>query len=163
MAERTLAAKQMEECLYRLKNHYKQIHSIVGLLKDLNLMLTTMEAKLDQSIMSKSEVQETDGSVKGDANLVTSDSQTFNPFRNIRLDVPHFDAQMMERREKGLCYNCDEKFHKCHICKGKMFALLQVEDSKSDSATDPSFLTLEDQGLDEGLNSVVLPLVCIHW
>ena len=34
-------------------------------------------------------------------------------------------TQMMEQREKGICYNCDEKFHRGHRCKGKMFALLE--------------------------------------
>ncbi|KAI3771512.1 hypothetical protein L6452_02677 [Arctium lappa] len=105
MAEGTCAAKQMEECLSRLKNHDEQIHSIAGLLKDLNLKLTTMEAKLDQSIMSKSEGQETDGSVKGDANLLftlcpdhsnTTDVDVNNDIQQVLDEFSEVFAQPME-------------------------------------------------------------------
>ena len=29
------------------------------------------------------------------------------------------NAQMKETRKQGLCYNCDEKWHLGHKCKGK--------------------------------------------
>ncbi|XP_061356872.1 uncharacterized protein LOC133301271 [Gastrolobium bilobum] len=41
-------------------------------------------------------------------------------------------AEMMERREKGLCYYCDEKFNRSHVCKGKMFLLLIQEDEEEE-------------------------------
>lgn len=33
-------------------------------------------------------------------------------------------TELAERRDRGLCYNCDEKFHCNHTYKEKMFALL---------------------------------------
>ncbi|XP_061340529.1 uncharacterized protein LOC133287007 [Gastrolobium bilobum] len=41
-------------------------------------------------------------------------------------------AEMMERREKGLCYYCNEKFNRTHVCKSKMFIMLvQDEDNEA--------------------------------
>lgn len=42
--------------------------------------------------------------------------------------------EMLTRREKGLCYNCDEKFHPGHKCKTHFF-LLVVEETKVDNTT----------------------------
>lgn len=36
-------------------------------------------------------------------------------------------AEMLARREKGLCYNCDEKFFMGHKCQGKFFFLISDE------------------------------------
>ncbi|XP_073134566.1 uncharacterized protein [Henckelia pumila] len=33
-------------------------------------------------------------------------------------------AEMKERREKGLCFNCDEKFNANHLCKNRVMVLL---------------------------------------
>ncbi|XP_073153488.1 uncharacterized protein [Henckelia pumila] len=33
-------------------------------------------------------------------------------------------AEMKERREKGLCFNCDEKYHFNHLCKNRVMILL---------------------------------------
>ncbi|XP_061358034.1 uncharacterized protein LOC133302292 [Gastrolobium bilobum] len=41
-------------------------------------------------------------------------------------------AEMMEKREKGLCYYCDDKFHRNHVCKGKMFLLLIQENEEEE-------------------------------
>ncbi|XP_014491240.1 uncharacterized protein LOC106753853 [Vigna radiata var. radiata] len=35
--------------------------------------------------------------------------------------------EMLARREKGLCYNCDEKFHPGHKCKARFFLLVAEE------------------------------------
>lgn len=32
-------------------------------------------------------------------------------------------AERKQRREKGLCFNCDEKFFQGHVCKAKLFRL----------------------------------------
>lgn len=37
-------------------------------------------------------------------------------------------AQIQERRAKGLCYNCDDKFVRGHKCKSKQFLLLRSEE-----------------------------------
>lgn len=36
-------------------------------------------------------------------------------------------AEMQQRRDKGLCYNCDEKFVLGHGCKKQMLYLLQLD------------------------------------
>lgn len=36
--------------------------------------------------------------------------------------------EMLTRREKGLCYNCDEKFSQGHKCKGRFFLLVAIDD-----------------------------------
>ena len=58
-------------------------------------------------------------------------------------------TQMMEQREKGLCYNCDEKFHRGHRCKGQMFALLPLEDHE-ETPEDPTFLLMEPESRTAG-------------
>ena len=84
----------MDECINRLNNHEDHILSIAELLKKLNLKLTIMEAKFDQNFLPKQETAigssfVPDPPVPSDP---ASDSQIINPFRNIRLDVPHFDG-----------------------------------------------------------------------
>lgn len=37
-------------------------------------------------------------------------------------------TSMIKRGEKSLYYNYNEKFHHDHVCKVKIFVLLQVED-----------------------------------
>ncbi|KAL5844111.1 hypothetical protein ACOSQ4_010069 [Xanthoceras sorbifolium] len=44
--------------------------------------------------------------------------------------------EMLGRREKGLCYNCDEKFFVGHKCKGRLFLFL-VDDDSSHEFDDP--------------------------
>lgn len=43
-------------------------------------------------------------------------------FRNLSPD------EMAARREKGLCYNCDEKWHASHKCKGRFFFIIADDD-----------------------------------
>lgn len=38
-------------------------------------------------------------------------------------------SQLQEQREKGLCYNCNEKFLPGHKCKGKDFLLVHQNDT----------------------------------
>ncbi|XP_027351311.1 uncharacterized protein LOC113862423 [Abrus precatorius] len=44
--------------------------------------------------------------------------------------------EMLSRREKGLCYNCDEKFHPGHKSKARFFLL--VAEATDDDTTFPS-------------------------
>ncbi|MCI43609.1 hypothetical protein A2U01_0064847, partial [Trifolium medium] len=37
-------------------------------------------------------------------------------------------AEQLKRRSKGLCFNCDEKFHLGHRCAKKQFLLLLMDD-----------------------------------
>lgn len=40
-------------------------------------------------------------------------------------------AEQQERRSKGLCFNCDERFHPGHHCTKKQFLLLLSDDTKN--------------------------------
>lgn len=50
-------------------------------------------------------------------------------------------AQMHERRDKGLYFNYDEKFHPIHRCKSKLFLLVlddEIERAGTDTIAEPS-------------------------
>lgn len=51
------------------------------------------------------------------------------PFNRPKILIQRLTSeQMRERRDKGLCYNYDEKWHSKHQCKGnKIFILEEVE------------------------------------
>lgn len=53
-------------------------------------------------------------------------------------------TEMQLRREKGLCYNCDEKFSFRHRCPNKHLYLLQLDDPNPD---EPDPLTYSDSNL----------------
>jgi len=59
--------------------------------------------------------------------LLTSPApnSTFPKHGNIKRISP---AEMQLRREKGLCYTCDEKFHPSHRCPNKQYLLLHMDD-----------------------------------
>ncbi|MCH84285.1 retrotransposon-derived protein PEG10-like, partial [Trifolium medium] len=48
---------------------------------------------------------------------------------------------MQLRRSKGLCFNCDERFHTGHRCKHRQFLLL-LGDEDSDTHEDPLYALL---------------------
>lgn len=48
---------------------------------------------------------------------------------------------MALRREKGLCYNCDEKWSSSHRCKGRV--LLFIADESDELTPEPSPLDME--------------------
>ncbi|MCH96843.1 hypothetical protein A2U01_0017833, partial [Trifolium medium] len=41
-------------------------------------------------------------------------------------------TEQLERRSKGLCFNCDEKFHPGHRCARKQFLLFLTDDTDAD-------------------------------
>lgn len=43
---------------------------------------------------------------------------------------------MMMCREKGLCYNCDEKYTKEHKCKAKLLLFLTTEEESNAAICD---------------------------
>ena len=51
--------------------------------------------------------------------------------------IQRTQEDMAYRREKGLCYNCDEKWSSSHRCKGRV--LLLIADSDESSPTESSF------------------------
>lgn len=47
-------------------------------------------------------------------------------------------AEMDARRAKGLCFNCDERFHRAHKCKTRQFMLLLNDEPEADQFYDPA-------------------------
>jgi hypothetical protein len=62
------------------------------------------------------------------------------------------DPEMAERREKGLCFNCDQKWSRQHRCGGRAFLMIadeggdEVDQSQLESAVDIG--THQDEGGD---------------
>nr|KYP48232.1 hypothetical protein KK1_030116 [Cajanus cajan] len=64
----------------------------------------------------------------------SSSSTTLASFAS-KLPFKHLTpAELASRREKGLCYNCNEKFSAGHRCKGS--ALLLIADDTSHTTSD---------------------------
>ena len=55
---------------------------------------------------------------------------------------------MAARREKGLCYNCDEKFVPGHICKAKMMYLIVPDDEALTTQFDNHSIAFEYSSLE---------------
>ncbi|PNY12253.1 hypothetical protein L195_g008879 [Trifolium pratense] len=53
---------------------------------------------------------------------------------------------MADRREKGLCFNCDERFSRNHRCKAHILLLIAEEDDDSNGSVvpDPGELVLPE-------------------
>ncbi|XP_023757803.1 uncharacterized protein LOC111906273 [Lactuca sativa] len=64
--------------------------------------------------------------------------------RNLGEIRPLTEAQINEKRAKGLCYKCDEKWNKSHKCKSQINVIL-VEEEDPHLEHDPS----PDEGLDQ--------------
>ena len=47
-------------------------------------------------------------------------------------------AELREKREKGLCYNCDQKYSATHRCRSK-FLLLMGTDDEDDEPSEDAF------------------------
>ena len=59
-------------------------------------------------------------------NSPTSDMKALVPIQHLSL------VQMKERRARGLCYNCDEKWGSSHKCKSTRLFIMECEDSKGE-------------------------------
>ncbi|XP_075645153.1 uncharacterized protein LOC142616170 [Castanea sativa] len=60
------------------------------------------------------------------------------------------NAQMEERRKHGLCYNCDEKWHLGHKCKGARLFLLEGWDVDVEHCSGAQLVELEGDGVVSG-------------
>ncbi|KAF5468519.1 hypothetical protein F2P56_012664 [Juglans regia] len=76
-----------------------------------------------------------------------------------------FSSQMDEKRKKGLCYHCDEKWNPMHICKAPKVYLLHVEDTAGSTleiqeegdetlVTNEQLVTEEEEGLEVSINAI---------
>lgn len=48
------------------------------------------------------------------------------PFKHLTFE------EIVSRRKRGLCFSCDEKYHKGHRCASRVFLLLAEEDKPPD-------------------------------
>ena len=55
--------------------------------------------------------------------------------------------EMQARRDKGLCFNCDEKFSKFHKCKAKFLILLSMDASEGQEELPGNEAELDPVGL----------------
>ena len=70
---------------------------------------------------SKNQLEPGKSSILGPPNKIP----TLTNAKNNRLPIKRISpAQMEERKKKGLCYNCDEKWDPDHKCKNAMLFLL---------------------------------------
>ena len=61
------------------------------------------------------------------------------------------ESKLQARREKGLCFKCDEKFSPGHLCKKELRVLLVHEDEEEEdnqfdgkATEEPSLIELKD-------------------
>ena len=81
------------------------------------------------------------GIPKLENSISTSESRTKVPLQRLTA------AQMEERRKKGLCYHCDEKWQSGHQCKGaRIFLLGGVFFSQELRSSSPQVVELEADG-----------------
>ncbi|XP_061375850.1 uncharacterized protein LOC133317958 [Gastrolobium bilobum] len=64
-------------------------------------------------------------------------------------------AEMMEKRERGLCYYCDEKFHRNHVCKGNML-LMMIQEGEEEEKDEELEVTNEKIGGEEEIPGISL-------
>lgn len=68
-------------------------------------------------------------------------------------------AELKERRDKGLCFTCDEKFVYGHKCKNRMLILCASEEDGTETASETLGSDMEDVTEEEvSLNSLSNPL-----
>ena len=59
-------------------------------------------------------------------NLKIRRVETLGDFRRLSY------TEMLEKKEKGLCFKCDEKFGPNHVCKFKQFRIMLMEESEEE-------------------------------
>jgi len=81
----------------------------------------TLESKLEND--KKNEVSAVSSTRSG-----TEQSQIVESGRNRSGEFKHFTGvKMREKREKGLCFRCDEPFTREHRCKNRQFRMIILE------------------------------------
>jgi len=106
----------------------------------------------------------------GDQNLGPKRDDNSNPFvKKVSLTMLVHrisPAQMRERRAKGLCYSCDEKWHSSHICKTpKLYLMSRVEIQHSEPAEEVFFDSMDGINMVKEQNyveCVETPKISIH-
>lgn len=183
-----------DELLTRVELAYEYVVScfISGLKPEIGLPVKMFAPRSLQRAISLARIQEQTISLNQHSakNLTTSSyTSTFTPKNNYR--PPSFSQpqpkvpppstknfksrfltpkEMEERRSKGLCFNCDEKFSPGHVCKNKrqLFSLEleeyvgpeeQGEECLLDSA---EMFAMMPQGLATDAEGSIMPHVSVH-
>ena len=94
-----------------------------------------------------------------------SNDRSFGPSQNDKLFQPtgmpsvrrFSEAEIQKRREKGLCFKCDEKYYFGHVCKNKELQILILEEEEEVSQIEQEEITVvnEEEVVELSLNSVV--------
>ncbi|KAG7963754.1 hypothetical protein I3843_09G134000 [Carya illinoinensis] len=91
----------------------------------------------------------------------------YNPNRKLMMPIKRITpVQMQERREKGLCYYCDEKFHIGHKSnRPKLFLLegIEVDESEETEPKEGNLAIIEPKEMNErGKEMGELLLISLH-
>ena len=70
------------------------------------------------------------------------------------------ETELAERREKGLCFKCDERFHRNHRCKARF--LLLIADGDDDKAIDVDDVVWEESDLLDTTDPTQLAHLGLH-
>lgn len=143
----------------------------VRLLNPRTLMKTYSQAKL---VEKSSSLQRTTNSSYSKANSsilpnpkpIFNQSYKPNPIKNIPTKTFNkptrllTGAEMDEKRSKGLCYWCDEKYVPGHNCrKGRQLYLLEAEEEEEQHQ---DFHEVEEEITEEGEELLKSPQVSVH-
>nr|KYP61806.1 hypothetical protein KK1_016317 [Cajanus cajan] len=74
------------------------------------------------------------------------------------------EAEMADRREKGLCFNCDQKYSRSHRCPARFFLLISEDDDTPTGTTSDPLLPDPDPGLDTPIEELLgsLAQISLH-
>ncbi|XP_062173762.1 uncharacterized protein LOC133879249 [Alnus glutinosa] len=99
------------------------------------------------------------GNSSGSSPLLAGQTTSSNSVQPKSLPTQRISrAQMRERREKGLCYYCDDKYSQSHVCKTLRIFLIQGMEWEQDMADNS--VCIEEEGIEElGVN---LPEISLH-
>jgi hypothetical protein len=154
VAEYTAQFESLSNRLRGLSDKYKLSYFLSGLKDEIRLPLRMLAprtlvsafglAKLQEEYLQTSRKSSRTFSGSSAYSQASFSSSSSGPSSGQQSPLPVqriSPTQMRERREKGLCYNCDDKWHLAHKCKPpKLFLMSSTEPLPND--------TLEDLGLD---------------
>ncbi|KAL4204430.1 hypothetical protein AMTRI_Chr01g132020 [Amborella trichopoda] len=90
-----------------------------------------------------------------------NNSYSSKPIPTVRKLTP---AEARERREKGLCYHCDEKFTPNHKCKTQKLFWVEglLEDEDEEEVVDSATVEVQEVGLGEAQEDDVALEISLH-
>ncbi|KAJ1377904.1 Aspartic peptidase domain superfamily [Sesbania bispinosa] len=70
------------------------------------------------------------------------------PVNNLRVKGGSFkklsDAKLNDKRKKGLCFSCDEKYKPTHVCKNKRYQIMILEEDENEPKEEEGVTKLEE-------------------